>query len=158
MAIMTPGMFLSQPGMVMRPSYHWPPMTVSTESAMRSRDCSEKHMPRVPMDMPSETPMVLKRMGTRPALATPSLTVVARSFRCMLQGLPSYHTLAMPTWALFMSCSVSPVAYNMACDAPCERGWVMLALIRLSGCSLMAPLLAFVGGSIGMENGGARVR
>ena len=34
----------------------------------------------------------------------------ARSFRCMLQVLPSYHTLAMPTWALSMSSAVRPVA------------------------------------------------
>ena len=110
MAMRQPGMFLSQPGMAMRASYHWAPMTVSIESAMRSRDWSEKLMPSVPMEMPSLTPMVLKRMPTRPAAATPSLTSSARSRRCMLQGLPSYHTLAMPTCGLSMSSSVRPVA------------------------------------------------
>ena len=34
-------MFLSQPGMEMFASYHCAAMTVSIESAMRSRDCSE---------------------------------------------------------------------------------------------------------------------
>ena len=61
MAINAPGMFLSQPGRAIRASYHWALITVSIESAIRSRDCSEKPMPLVPMDMPSLTPMVLKR-------------------------------------------------------------------------------------------------
>jgi hypothetical protein len=67
-------------------------------------------MPDVPIDMPSETPMVLKRMPTRPAATTPSFTFAARSFRCMLQELPSYQTEAMPTCALSMSASLRPVA------------------------------------------------
>ena len=41
MAMTQPGMFLSQPGSVIRPSYHWPPITVSIESAIKSRDWSE---------------------------------------------------------------------------------------------------------------------
>src|SRR5947207_2831501 len=36
-AMMQPGMFLSQPGMATKPSYHCAPMTVSMESPMRSR-------------------------------------------------------------------------------------------------------------------------
>ena len=67
-------------------------------------------MPSVPIEMPSETPMVLNRMPTRPAAATPFFTSSPRSLRCMLQGLPSYQTLAMPTCGLFMSSSVRPVA------------------------------------------------
>jgi hypothetical protein len=41
MAIRQPGMFLSQPGIEMLASYHCAPITVSIESAMRSRDWSE---------------------------------------------------------------------------------------------------------------------
>ena len=41
MAITVPGMFLSQPGSATSASYHWAPMMVSIESAMRSRDWSE---------------------------------------------------------------------------------------------------------------------
>ena len=67
-------------------------------------------MPPVPIEMPSLTPMVLKRMPTMPAVVTPARTVVAKSFRCMLQELPSYHMLAMPTCGLCMSASVRPVA------------------------------------------------
>ena len=38
--------------------------------------------------------MVLNRMPTSPASTTPFFTSSARSFRCMLQGLPSYQTAA----------------------------------------------------------------
>jgi len=52
MAMRHPGMFLSHPGIAMLPSYHWPPMTVSMESAITSRDCREN-------DMPTETKAVV---------------------------------------------------------------------------------------------------
>ena len=41
MAMRQPGMFLSHPAMAMRPSYHWPAMMVSIESAIRSREGRE---------------------------------------------------------------------------------------------------------------------
>jgi len=66
-AMMQPGMFLSQPGRAMQASYHWAPMTVSIESAIRSRDCNEKLMPSVPIEIPSDTPIVLNRIPTNPA-------------------------------------------------------------------------------------------
>ena len=87
-----------------------PDMTVSIESAMMSRDCSEKDIPSVPMEIPSLTPMVLKRMPTSPAATTPSFTFSARPRRCMLQEFPSNQTLAMPTSGFCMSRSVRPVA------------------------------------------------
>ena len=124
-------MFLSQPGMVTRPSYHWPRVTVSMESAMRSRDWSENDIPSVPIDMPSETPTVLKRIPFTPAASTPSFTASARPSRCMLQLLPSYQMLAMPIWALSRSASVNPVAKSWAWDAPWDFGWVMRELQRL---------------------------
>ena len=68
-AIITPGMFLSQPGIEILASYHWPPITVSTESAIRSRDCNEKRMPFVPIEIASLTPIVLNCMLTRPVKA-----------------------------------------------------------------------------------------
>ena len=81
-------------------------------------------MPVVPMDIPSDTPMVLKRRPTHPESTTPRLTSSERSRRCMLHGLPSYHTEHMPTCALDMSDSVMPVAYSIACEAPWDAGWV----------------------------------
>ncbi len=77
-------------------------------------------MPSVPIEMPSESPMVLNRMPTSPAASTPSLTRAARSRRCMLQVLPSYHTLAMPTSGLARSSSERPVPRSMAWEPPCD--------------------------------------
>lgn len=97
MAMIVPGMFLSQPGSEMLASYHWAPITVSMLSAIKSRDCRLKDMPSVPIDWPSLTPMVLNIKPTMPWSCTPALTVSARDSRCMLQGLLSYHTDEMPT-------------------------------------------------------------
>src|SRR6266480_1267676 len=102
-------------------------------------------MPIVPMEIPSLTPIVLNCIGTRPSAAInieyldrlksvgsclpafemPCLTRLLRSMRCILHGFPVYHTDEMPTWALSMSSSFIPVAYNMACEAPWDFGCVM---------------------------------
>ena len=68
-------------------SYHCAAITVSIESAIRSRDCSEKLMPSVPIEMPSLTPMVLKRMPTRPAAATPFLHLVGEIEQVHVAGV-----------------------------------------------------------------------
>ena len=39
-----------------------------------------------------------------------------------------HQTDEIPIWGLTMSASVSPVAYSMAWEAPCDLGWVMRAL------------------------------
>ena len=75
--------------------------------------------------MPSLTPIVLNRIPTRPAATAPSRTRAASPSRCMLQGFPSYHMLAIPTWGLSRSAGWRPVAYSIAWDPPCERGCVM---------------------------------
>ena len=59
MAIITPGMFLSQPGIEILASYHCPPITVSILSAFKSLDYRLYRMPFVPIEMPSDTPTVL---------------------------------------------------------------------------------------------------
>src|SRR6266850_8360878 len=74
--------------------------------------------------MPSLTPMVLKRSPTRPAACTPSLICAASRSRCMLQVLPSYHMLQMPTCGFCRSASVRPTPYSIAWDAPWLRGCV----------------------------------
>ncbi len=48
-AIMAPGMFLSQPPTASTPSMLWAPQAVSIESAMTSRETSEYFIPSVPM-------------------------------------------------------------------------------------------------------------
>jgi len=81
--------------------------------------------------MPSLTPIVLNRIPTMPAATTPSRTLAARRSRCMLQVLPSYHMLAIPTWGLSRSAGCRPVPSSIAWEAPWERGWVIRALVRL---------------------------
>lgn len=49
-----------------------------------------------------------------------------------MQGFPDHHTDEMPTCALFNLSSVIPVAYNIACEAPCDFGWVIAAETLLS--------------------------
>src|SRR5437764_679847 len=83
------------------------------------------------MEMPSLTPIVLKRIPTQPLSLTPCFTCSASVFRCMLQGFPSYHTLAMPTCGLLRSSADNPVASSIACDAPCTAGCVMREEKRL---------------------------
>ena len=46
--------------------------------------------------MPSETPMLLKRIPSMDSFATSCLATSAMDNRCMLHGLPSYHTDEMP--------------------------------------------------------------
>jgi hypothetical protein len=84
-------------------------MTVSIESAMRSRLYSEYDMPSVPIEIPSDTPMVLNRIPTRPASTTPCLILCASPSRCMLQGLPSYQHAAILIWGVSRSERRSPV-------------------------------------------------
>ena len=131
-AITTPGMFLSQPGKATRPSYHWADMTVSTESAIRSRLCSEYDMPSVPIEMPSDTPIVSNRIPIRPLSTTPLFTSVPRSPRCMLHGLPSYQQAAIPICGLLRSALLKPVANSIACDAAWLFGWVIREEYELS--------------------------
>ena len=57
--ITSPGMFLSQPPMATMPSWPMQPETVSTLSAITSRETSEYFIPSVPMEMPSDTVITL---------------------------------------------------------------------------------------------------
>ena len=66
-AIIAPGMFLSQPPTATTPSMLWAPQAVSIESAMTSRETSEYFIPSVPIEIPSLTVMVPKTCGIAPA-------------------------------------------------------------------------------------------
>ena len=61
-AIIAPGMFLSQPPIASTPSMLCAPHAVSIESAMTSRETSEYFIPSVPIEMPSLTVMVPKTL------------------------------------------------------------------------------------------------
>ena len=106
--------------------------TVSMESAITSREGNENRIPGVPIEMPSLTPIVLNIKPTTPLFMVPSLTNFARSFKCMLQGFPSYPVLAIPTMGLLKSSLVSPIACSMACAAGCVGSCVMVLLCLLS--------------------------
>ena len=62
-AISMPGSDLSQPASSTEPSRRSACMTVSTLSAITSRDTSEKCMPSWPIEMPSDTEMVPNSIG-----------------------------------------------------------------------------------------------
>ena len=62
-AISMPGSDLSQPASRTEPSSRSADITVSTLSAMTSRETSEKCMPSWPIEMPSETEMVPNSSG-----------------------------------------------------------------------------------------------
>ena len=73
-AITVPGMVLSQPDSATTPSKRCPRATSSIESAITSRLINEAFMPSVPIEMPSETAMVLYSMGVPPAARMPAFT------------------------------------------------------------------------------------
>lgn len=50
----------------------------------------------------------------------------------MLHGLPEYQTDDIPTCAFDMSEGSRPVAYSIACEAPCDFGCVTCWLTLLS--------------------------
>ena len=67
MAIMPPGMFLSQPPHTSTPSIAWPLTEVSMASAITSRDTSEYFIASVPMPMPSVMVGTPNTCGMAPA-------------------------------------------------------------------------------------------
>jgi hypothetical protein len=58
-----PGSDLSQPASSTDPSSRSALITVSTESAITSRDTNEKCIPSCPIEMPSETEIVPNSIG-----------------------------------------------------------------------------------------------
>ena len=88
---------------------------------MISRLMSEHFMPSVPIEMPSETAMVLHSSGTPPAARTPSLILAANRCKCALHGIASVQVLATATNGLLCkSSSVSPTErkYERAAARP----------------------------------------
>ena len=59
------------------------------ESAIISLDGREYLMPKVPIEIPSLTPIVLNINPTYSEAEILFLILTDRSFKCMLQGLPS---------------------------------------------------------------------
>ena len=89
-------------------------ITVSTESAMISRLTSDARMPSWPIEMPSDTAMVVNSIGNPPASRTPTLDRLASRSSGMLHGVTSFHDDATATCGLPQSSSVIPIARSMA--------------------------------------------
>src|SRR3989338_3497266 len=113
-AITVPGIVLSQPESAPTPSKRWPRTTSSTESAITSRLTREARMPSVPMEMPSETEIVLNSIGVPPAARTPAFTCSASRRKWKLHGITSIQVLAMPMSGFFRSSSVNPIPFIIA--------------------------------------------
>ena len=103
-------MFLSQPPMATSPSKPSAPATVSMESAMTSRETSEYFMPSVPIEMPSETVIVLKMSALPPAAFAPLAASRARTSMWMLQGVTWLQVEAMPICESAKSSFAKPTA------------------------------------------------
>src|SRR5260370_33548594 len=71
-------------------------------------------MPGVPMEMASDTVMVLKVIALAPAASTPPAAKRASSSMCILQGVKLLQVDAMPTCGLSKSASANPTARNIA--------------------------------------------
>ena len=112
-AINIPGSDLSQPAKVTMPSRRSACITASTESAMISRETSEKCIPSWPIEMPSDTEIVPNCIGKPPAWCTPSFADLAKRSSERLQGVISFHEEAMPIWALGKSSSDIPTARSI---------------------------------------------
>jgi hypothetical protein len=86
-AIIAPGMFLSQPPTATTPSMLWAPQAVSIESAITSLETREYFIPSVPIEIPSLTVMVPKSWGIAPPARTAASARRARTSRPALQGV-----------------------------------------------------------------------
>src|SRR5437899_11322076 len=131
-AIIAPGMFLSQPPMQMTPSMSCPFTAVSIESAITSRETSEYFMPSVPMPMPSVTVGKPNTCGIAPAALTAALAQSTSGWMPALQGFMVEWPLATPTIAFSKSPSPKPTARSIARFGERAAPWVMVLLLQLS--------------------------
>jgi hypothetical protein len=89
-------------------------MTVSMESAITSRDTSEYFIPSVPIEIASDTVMVLKITGLPPALVTPAAASLDRPSMWTLQGVTWLHVEQTPICDFLKSSRVNPTACSIA--------------------------------------------
>ena len=87
---------------------------------MISRDTSEYRMPGVPIEMPSETLIVLKTTPLAPASSAALAASSASPPMCMLQGVTMLHVEAMPICGRLKSSSENPTARSMARLGACS--------------------------------------
>src|SRR5258708_6065416 len=131
-AIIAPGMFLSQPPTQRTPSISCPFTAVSIESAITSRETSEYFMPSVPMPMPSVTVGKPNTCGMAPAALTAATARSTSGWMPALQGFMVEWPLATPTIAFWKSPSPKPTARSIARLGERAAPWVMVLLLQLS--------------------------
>ena len=107
------GMFLSQPPMATSASNPWQAATASMESAIISRDTSEYFIPSVPIEMPSDTVMVLNTTALPLASSAPAAAFCASWSMCILHGVTRLQVEAMPICGLRKSPSSNPSARSI---------------------------------------------
>ncbi len=71
-------------------------------------------MPGVPIEMPSDTVIVLNSTLFAPAPSTPAAASRASSPMCMLHGVRFDQVEATPIWGFAKSASAKPTARSMA--------------------------------------------
>src|SRR5262249_9547007 len=74
----------------------------------------EAFIPSVPIEMPSDTAMVLYSMGVPPAARIPAFTRSDKRRKWKLQGMTSIQVFATPMIGRDKSSSVNPTAFNIA--------------------------------------------
>ena len=84
--------------MASNPSKPCAATTVSIESAITSLDTKEYLIPFVPIEIPSETLMVLKIIDLHPEISAPSAAASANWLICMLHGETMLQVEAIPIW------------------------------------------------------------
>jgi hypothetical protein len=113
-AIMPPGMFLSQPPTTSAPSMAWPLTEVSIASAITSRDTSEYFIASVPMPMPSVMVGTPNICGLAPERSSAAIARSTSGWMPALHGFSVEWPLATPTMGLSKSPSLKPTARSIA--------------------------------------------
>ena len=98
-------------------SNDWHPTTVSIESAITSLETNENFIPCVPIDIPSDTVIVLKRTPLHPDASIELSTRSANSLICILQGVTFDQVDAMPTSGFEKSAVSKPTPLSIDRDA-----------------------------------------
>ncbi len=125
-AIMAPGMFLSQPPTQTTPSMSWPFTEVSIASAITSRETSEYFIPSVPMPMPSVTVGKPNAWGIAPASRSAFIARSTSGWIPALHGFMFEWPFATPTIGFSKSRSPNPTARSIARFGERATPWVIV--------------------------------
>ena len=74
----------------------------------------------MPIDIPSETVIVLNMTALDPTESAPRAADSASLSICILHGVTILHVEAIPTWGFLKSSDSKPTARNMALEGACS--------------------------------------